>query len=244
MWETHYRHSAIPRVLLENTRRAVSYIYLCLHLSNGLTNTLFRTSEPAKILSATTMNSLARFILGSLSVAGASSQVVVTERIGYCGVIPSLVSPISTASSTASPTAFLSATPPSFLAGFQPSLPTPPPLRRRQSLQEYITPDGQLTFDCSASAILTLTPEGELSAGDGGIYSTSQGTESGPFIASRNPGDISTTWQVSDGTLQFNNASFHNGAASICASGSSVEAYYLTEPPATCSPGVLRRIPC
>ena len=182
------------------------------------------------------MNSLSRFILGSLSVAGASSQVVITERIGYCGVIPSLVSPTSTASP--------SATPPSFLAGFQPSLPIPPQLRRRQSVQEYITPDGQLTSDCSASAILAVTPEGELSAGDGGIYSTSQGTESGPFIASRNPGDISTTWQISDGTLQFNNASFYNGAASICASGSSVEAYYLTEPPPTCSPGVLRRIPC
>lgn len=186
------------------------------------------------------MNSLARFILGSLSVAGASSQVVVTERIGYCGVIPSLLSPTSTPSPSASP----SATPPSFLAGFQPSLPILPQIRRRQSIQEYITPDGQLTSDCSASAILAVTPEGELSAGDRGIYSTSQGTESGPFIASINPGDISTTWQVSDGTLRFNNASFLNGAASICAASSSVEAYYLTVPPPTCSPGVLRPIPC
>ena len=184
------------------------------------------------------MNSLSMFILGSLSVAGASSQTVVTERIGYCGVLPSSFSPVNPTS-----TSLPSATPPTFLVGFQPSLPIPPQLRRRQ-VQEYITPDGQLTSDCSASAILAVTPEGELSAGDGGIYSTSQGTESGPFIASRYPGGISTTWQVSDGTLRFNNASFHNGAASICASGGLVEAYYLIEPPPTCSPGVLRRIAC
>ena len=185
------------------------------------------------------MNSLYILILGSLSVAGASSQIVVTERIGYCGVLPSsfsLVNPTSTS--------LPSTTPPSFLVGFQPSNPIAPQLRRRQILQEYVTPDGKLTSDCSASAQLAVTPAGELSAGDGGIYSTSQDTESGPFIASSNPGNISTTWQVSDGTLRFNNASFLNGAASICATGSSVEAYYLIEPPQTCSPGVLRPIAC
>ena len=200
----------------------------------------FRTSQ--KPLSSATMNPLYIFILGSLSVVGVSSQTVVTERIGYCGVLPSSLSPTnptSTSTSTSSP----SAAPPAFLAGYQPSLPIPPQLRRRQ-VQEYITPDGQLTSDCTASAILAVTPEGELSAGDGGIYSTSQGIDSGPFIASRYPGDISTTWLVSDGTLRFTNASFYNGAATICASGGLAEVYYLRDPPPTCSPGVLRRIPC
>lgn len=196
----------------------------------------FRT--PQKPLSTATMKSLSIFILGSLSVAGVGSQTVVTERIGYCGVLPSSVSPTNPTSTSSPPAA-----PPAFLAGYQPSLPVPPQLRRRQ-IQEYITADGQLTSDCSASAILAVTPEGELSAGDGGTYSTSQGIDSGPFIASRYPGDISTTWLVSDGTLRFTNASFHNGAASICASGGSVEVYYLREPPPTCSPGVLRSIPC
>ena len=200
----------------------------------------FRTRQ--KPLSTTKMNSLYILMLGSLSVAGVSSQTVVTERIGYCGVLPSSLSP-TTPTSTSTPTLSPSAAPPAFLAGYQPSLPIPPQLRRRQ-VQEYITADGQLTSDCTASTILAITPEGELSAGDGGIYSTSQGIDSGPFIASRYPGDISTTWLVSDGTLQFTNASFQNGAASICASGGSVEAYYMSEPPPTCSPGVLRPIPC
>ena len=185
------------------------------------------------------MNSLSKFILGSLSVAGVSSQIVVTERMGYCGVLPSsssLVNPTSTP--------LPSTTPPSFLVGFQPSNPIAPQLRRRQIVQYYVTPDGKLTSDCSASAQLVVTPSGELYSIYGEIYSTSQGTESGPFIGSGNPGNIFTTWQVSDGTLRFNNASFLSGAASICASGNSVEAYYLVEPPPTCLPGTLTPIAC
>ncbi len=199
------------------------------------------------------MNWLSTVILGSLSVAGADSQIVVTERIGYCGVFPSTFSVPSISSSLGSfpgsivnptSTSFPSTTPAAFLVAFQPSNSIAPQLRRRQALQNYITPDGKLTSDCSASPILAVTPKGELSAADGEIYSTSQGTESGPFIASSNPGNISTIWQLSDGTLRFNNASFLNGAASICANGGSVEAYYLIEPPPTCSPGVLTTIAC
>ena len=199
------------------------------------------------------MNWLSIFILGSLSVAGANSQTVVTEWIGYCSVLPSSSSVPTISSSPGSFSGFIitptstslpSTTPAGFLVGFQPSNRIAPQLRRRQALQGYITPDGQLTSDCSASPILAVTPEGELSAADGEIYSTSQGTESGPFIASSSPGNISTIWQLSDGTLRFNNASFLNGAASICANGGSVEAYYLIEPPPTCSPGVLTTIAC
>ena len=187
------------------------------------------------------MNWLSTFILGSLSVAGANSQIVVTESIGYCGVLPSS---LSVPSISSSPTSFPSTTPAAFLVGFQPSPPTAPQFRRRQALQGYITPDGKLTSDCSASPILAVTPEGELSVADGEIYSTSQGTEYGPFIASSDPGNISTIWQLSDGTLRFNNASFLNGVASICTNGVSVEAYYLIEPPPTCSPGILTTIAC
>ena len=199
------------------------------------------------------MNWFSIFILGSLSVAGANSQIVVTEYIGYCSVLPSSLSVPSISSSPGSfsgsiinptSTSLTSTTPAAFLVGFQPSNPTAPQLRRRQALQGYITPNGQLTSDCSASPILAVTPEGELAAADGEIYSTSQGTESGPFIASSNPGNISTIWKLSDGTLRFNNASFLNGEASICANGGSVEAYYLIEPPPTCSPGVLTTIAC
>ena len=199
------------------------------------------------------MNWLSIFLLGSLSIAGTNSQTVVTEWIGYCSVLTSSSSvpyisnsPGSFSGSIINPTStsLPSTTPAAFLVGFQPSNPIAPQLRRRQALQGYITPDGQLTSDCSASSILAVTPEGELSAADGEIYSTSQGTESGPFIASSNPGNISTIWQLSDGTLRFNNASFLNGAASICANGGSVEAYYLIEPPPTCSPGILTTIAC
>ena len=199
------------------------------------------------------MNWLSIFILASLSLAGANSQTVVTEWIGYCSVLPSSSSVPTISSSPGSFSGFIitptstslpSTTPAGFLVGFQPSNPIAPQLRRRQALQGYITPDGKLTSDCSASPILAVTPEGELSAADGEIYSTSQGTESGPFIASSSPGNISTIWQLSDGTLRFNNASFLNGAASICANGGSVEAYYLIEPPPTCSPGVLTTIAC
>ena len=178
------------------------------------------------------MNWLSTFILGGLSVAGANSQIVVTESIGYCGVLPSSVSISS------SPTSFPSTTPAAFLVGFQPFPPTAAQLRRRQALQGYRT----LTSDCSSSPILAVTPEGELSAAGGEIYSTSQGTEYGPFIASSNPGNISTVWQLSDGALRFNNASFLNGVASICTNGGSVEAYYMIEPPPTCSPGILTTI--
>ena len=100
--------------------------------------------------------------------------------------------------------------------------------------------------NCLASTIYHLNSDGQLSAANGEIYSTTEGVVSEPFIPSAVVGNISTTWQLSGGVLSFNNDAFLNGSASLCMDpiSENIEIYFLAVPPSSCIPIFLTTEPC
>ena len=63
-----------------------------------------------------------------------------------------------------------------------------------------------------------------------------------PFSASAAVGAISTTFSVANGVLLWNNTAFSGGSALYCLMGSTIEAVFDGQVPASCSPGVLEVI--
>jgi len=114
--------------------------------------------------------------------------------------------------------------------------------------QKFIKADGTTTEDCNTSNIYTLNFEGQLSVQSGAIYSISNGVTSEPFVPSTSPGSITTTWELSDSSIQWNNELFliDNGTAALCLDGQTnqVNVYFLTIPPATCTPVFLTTMGC
>lgn len=121
--------------------------------------------------------------------------------------------------------------------------------RKRQITlsDRFITPSGQATANCLSTEVYNLSPIGQLSIERGSlVYGTSLGVSPAVFKPEKNPGNITTAWNITDRVVKFNNPSFHNGSASYCLEYSSytIWAYYFTPPPGECEPVQLRNTPC
>lgn len=92
--------------------------------------------------------------------------------------------------------------------------------QRRQSGSYYVSANGRITNDCTASPIYTIS-NGQLTATMNGVvytYSTSTGVGYAPFIPSTVPGAITTTFSLAgNSVLNWQNSAFFNGQASFCA---------------------------
>jgi len=116
---------------------------------------------------------------------------------------------------------------------------------RQTKVQGFITPDGNSTENCTQSTIYDVNSAGVLSLDDGEVYSTSTGISSILFAPASDVGNITTTWQFSGDTLRWNNEAFLNGTAALCLDQGSnaIYAYFLSVPPASCTPVELRTAP-
>lgn len=137
-----------------------------------------------------------------------------------------------------------SSTPAGFLIAF--SAPGTSRLLRR-AVEMYPTLNGESTSACIHSPLFNVNPAGQLSvvnAGTSMTYSTSSGVVSAPFAPSSSVGNISTAWQLTEGTLSWENALFNNGTASLCTDATgAVQAYFLAPIPDDCTPISLSQTP-
>lgn len=106
-----------------------------------------------------------------------------------------------------------------------------------------MTLDGTSIDECQNAAVLFLNPEPQLTTSDGTVYSTSEGVASQAFVPSTTVGAISTSWQSINGTLQRNNDSFVNHAASFCLENDIIEAYFTKVPPSASDSIELSTVP-
>lgn len=131
-------------------------------------------------------------------------------------------------------------TPSSTSVGFLISYQAPgnSPLLRRD-VESFPTLDGHSTSACIHSPLFNLDSAGQLSvvnAGTSMTYSSSPGVISALFAPSGNVGNISTTWQLTAGTLSWQNSLFVNGTASLCSDPTgAIQAYFLAPIPANCT---------
>lgn len=118
-------------------------------------------------------------------------------------------------------------------------------LQTQDDSVNYMMADGKVTNNCRFSPTYSISPGGELVVDSLAGFSTSEGIVSQPFIPTSSKGNITGTWRVWFGMLQWYNEAFLGGFATVCIdrSSNSVLVYFLKRAPLSCRPITLHYRP-